>query len=200
MLLIEGPNSLRELLESAETPADLAAVEELIAENESTRLKPSRWTVETLSEVAEVFGVAAQTAKQWRMESPPMPGSPGKWPIPEIIRWKLAKAAGGDITSAKRQQDLQLGNIQLQRQSIELAKERGQLIDAADVERWAAIALIEAREIFMSAPEQFALSAPPEQRDFIREEADKICRAALASLRRRLEPDQLQQQQAEPTE
>lgn len=189
MLLIDGKNSLHELLGSAETPEDLAAMEELIAERESQRAKASRWTVKTLAEVAEVFGVAAQTAKQWRMESPPMPGEPGAWPIPEIIKWKFAKVNGGDLNTARKEQDLELGRVQLERQKIELAKERGELLPAADVELWAATACVEFREQIMQLPEVLSASMPPANRDFVRDESDRHCRAALTALRRRLESD-----------
>jgi hypothetical protein len=74
---------------------------------------------------------------------------------------------------------------------LELNRQRGQLLDRADVELWAATALIEARVMIMGLPERLSTSAPPEQRSFIREETDRHCRDVLTMLRRRLETGKL---------
>jgi len=154
---------------------------------------PLRWVADSLSDVAAVFGLSVQTVKQWRTETPPMPGEPGNYPLTPIIQWRLAKLSGSDLATAKKQQDLELGRVQLEFKQLELDQGRGQLLDRADVELWAATALIEARCTIMSLPERLSTSAPPEMRSFIREETDRHCRDVLTSLRRRLEMDETNQ-------
>jgi hypothetical protein len=50
-------------------------------------------TVKTLSDVAAVLGVQPQTVRAWRMESPPMPGEPGRYNLDEIEAWKNQRAS-----------------------------------------------------------------------------------------------------------
>ena len=198
MLMIDADSSLRELLGEAETDEDFAAVEELIAENESKNGKQpaGRWVVKTLKEVAEALGYARQTVNQWRSE-PGMPGQPGAYPIPEIAQWRFAKLrGGGDLATAKKEQDLELGKVELETKRMELAKDRGELLERDDVELFVATALIEAREMVMSLPEMLATSSPPELREFVRTESDRHCRDVLVALRRRLESDELSKMNA----
>jgi hypothetical protein len=162
-------------------------IEELLGDDD---LQNAKWTVRTLGEVAEFFGCAVQTVKQWRSHNPPMPGTPGEWRLNEIVRWRHAWFTGSDLATAKKQQDLELGRVQLESKQLELDQGRGQLLDRAEVELWAATALIEARVMIMSLPERLSTSAPPEMRGFIREESDRHCRDVLTSLRRRLEMDE----------
>jgi len=192
MLMLDADSSLRELLGSAESVEDFAAMEELIAERETKKPKPvGRWVVKTLGEVAEALGYAKQTVNQWRSEVG-MPGEVGAYPIPEIAQWRFAKLrGGGDLAVAKKEQDLELGKVELESRKMDLAKERGELLDRNDVELWAATALIEAREQVMQLPEMLATSSPPELREFVRTESDRHCRDVLISLRRRLESDQI---------
>ena len=116
-----------------------------------------------------------------------MPSVSDGWYLPAIVRWRFDRLANTDLTTAKKQQDLELGQVQLESKQLELDQGRGQLLDRASVELWAATALIEARCTIMSLPERLATSAPPEMRSFIREETDRHCRDVLTSLRRRLE-------------
>ena len=116
-----------------------------------------------------------------------MPSVPDGWYLPAIVRWRFDRLSNTDLTTAKKQQDLALGQVQLESKKLELDQERGQLLDRAEVELWAATALIEARVMIMSLPGRLATSAPPEMRNFIREETDRHCRDVLTSLRRRLE-------------
>ena len=67
---------------------DLEAVEAILSAYESE----SR-IVRTLGEVAAVMGVKPQTVRAWRMESPAMPGEPGRYNLDEIEVWKNQRAS-----------------------------------------------------------------------------------------------------------
>lgn len=137
-------NFSREQIEAAQTPEELQSI--LAAAGPSPR-----WAVATLTEVAEFFGVATSTVKGWRMESPAMPGSDGSWPLDAITRWRAAKIHGSDLAMAQKQATLEATVLANDARRLELAKDRGELLERAAVELWAAQALISAREVFMSA-------------------------------------------------
>ena len=175
----------REQIEACQSPEELTAV---LAEGQSS----PRWTVATLSEVAEFFGLSTQTVKAWRTENPACPGSaPEGWPLDRIVAWRHARLTNSDLATAKKVQDLALGKVELESKELELSKELGELLDRGDVERWAAVALVEARESLMALVELLAVSSPPALRDFVRSETDRHVRATLTALRRRLESDEL---------
>jgi len=205
MVLTDGRNSLKELLASAETDEDFEAAEQLIGEVEAkTKDAPeSRYIVHTLAEVAAFFRVSEQAVRLWRMETPPMPGvanarrrDGGTYDLSEIAAWKMPRGQGRSSPELNtlRAQEGELNAIKIERQRLELDREKGELVPLADVELFVATALIECRVVVMSIPEAIATSAPPELRDHARTEADRTCRAALTSLRRRLELSQLEQQ------
>lgn len=183
----QNENSLNELLGSAETPEDLEAVIELIAEAEQSAKQNDRFDLKTLSEVAEFFGLDEQTVRTWRLKSPPMPGEPGKWPIKQIVQWRCNWIQQTDLAAAKRQQDFELGQIQVESKRIELDREKGLILDKQDVELWGATALVEVREGVMQLPEILAASAPQEMKDFVRSETERHCRDLLIATQRRLE-------------
>lgn len=175
------------MLGSAETPEDLEAVIELIAEAEQSAKQNDRFDLKTLSEVAEFFGLDEQTVRTWRLKSPPMPGEPGKWPIKQIVQWRCNWIQQTDLAAAKRQQDFELGQIQVESKRIELDREKGLILDKQDVELWGATALVEVREGVMQLPEILAASAPQEMKDFVRSETERHCRDLLIATQRRLE-------------
>lgn len=180
---------LRSAIENATTPEELAAA--IAAAGSSPR-----WMASSLGEVAEFFGVATSTVTGWRMESPPMPGSDGSWPLDAITRWRHQKITGSDLATAQKQATLEATQLAIDARRLELSKERGELVELADVERFVATALIECRVVVMSIAEAIATSAPPELRDHARTEADRTCRSALTSLRRRLELAELDQERS----
>lgn len=205
MVLTNGNASLKELLASAETDDDFQAAEQLIDEVEAKikNAPESRWIVHTLVEVAEFFRVSEQAVKQWRTQTPPMPGfaergrySKCRYDLSEIAAWRMNRGQGraSPELNTLREQEGELNAIKIERQRLELDREKGELVPLADVELFVATALIECRVVVMSIPEAIATSAPPELRDHARTEADRTCRAALTSLRRRLELSQLEQQ------
>ena len=180
-------NYSREQIEAAQTPEELTALL-------SARGPSPRWAVSTLTEVAEFFGVATSTVKGWRMESPPMPGSDGSWPLDAITRWRAAKITGSDLAMQQKQATLESTQLANDARRLELSKERGELVELADVELWAATAIICFRETAMSLPDSVATSCPHEIKNFVREETDRVVRGALTTLRRQLELAELGEQ------
>ena len=189
-------NSLKELLDSAETPEDLEAVMQLVAEVEQSTKERDRFDLKTISEVAEFFGLDEHTVRQWRLKTPAMPGEPGRWPIKQIVQWRCNWIQQTDLAAAKRQQDFELGQIQVESKRLELDREKGSVIDRQDVELWAATALIELRTGVMQLPEMLAASAPQELKDFVREETDRHCRDMLLATQRRLETAEIGKEEA----
>ena len=183
----QNNNSLKELLDSAETPEDLEAVMQLVSEIEQATKERDRFDLKTLTEVAEFFGLDEHTVRTWRLKTPPMPGESGKWPIKSIVQWRCNWIQQTDLAAAKRQQDFELGQIQVESKRLELDREKGSILDRQDVELWASTALIELREGIMQLPEILAASAPQELKDFTRSETDRHCRDLLTATQRRLE-------------
>lgn len=193
---------MKELIASAATPEDLQAVAELLAEAESHTAQQAasrdKWEVATLGDVAGFFGLQTQTVKQWRTESPPMPGQEGAWPLPAIVRWRHQKLTQSDIRTAKQQADLELQQVAVEQKRLDLARQKGELVELSEVEVWASTAMVETREMLMQLPQMIASSAPPEIREFARAEADRHCREILAMIRRKLETDALAETESHP--
>lgn len=184
---------LRELAEQAETPEQLAEVERLLQQVEGA---PSRWTVPNLADVAEFFGLNLQTVKQWRTERPPMPGGAGGFPLNDIVAWRHAKLATSGVAEEKKQAELEATRLANEAKRIDLAQRRGEIVEIDEVERWASMAMIEAREMLMALPEMLVAACPPELRDYVREESDRHVRHVLSMLRRKLESNALASNQA----
>ena len=180
-------SDLPDLLAACETVADFAEYDRIEAEVMARQASHNRFDLKTLSEVAEFFGLDEQTVRTWRLKTPPMPGEPGKWPIKSIVQWRCNWIQQTDLAAAKRQQDFELGQIQVESKRIELDREKGLILDRHDVELWASTALIELREGIMQLPEMLAASAPSDLKDFVREETDRHCRDLLTATHRRLE-------------
>lgn len=161
----------------------------LKGEPRPTRKPKKSYEVSTLAEVAEFFGLTVQAIHQWRANGE-MPGCQGHWDLSAIAAWKVGKGReGSGLTEEQKLADIRLKTAQADAKELENAQTRGGLVDLGDVERWAAAALIELRETVMALPEMIATSAPPEIREFAREETDRHCRAVLLTFQRRLDTD-----------
>lgn len=180
-------SQLSELLNLAETPEDVEYVLGLIAEEKKRRANRDKWDVATLSDVAEFFGLSVQTVKQWRQESPPMPGSEGSWPLPAIVKWRMARLTQSEIGNEQKRVALELSRIEVEKKRLELDREKGELVYLDDVELWASVAMVETREMLMQLSQLIASSAPPEVKEFARAEADRRVREVLTMLARRLD-------------
>jgi len=122
------------LLDSADSPDDLQAIEDLL-EAEERRQHSTRWECRTLAEVAEFFGLAVQTVKQWRTESPPMPGVEGRYPLQQIVAWRLAKLQSNSTSDAKKLAEVEAIRLVNERRTMENAHKRGLLIEREEIER-----------------------------------------------------------------
>lgn len=153
-------------------------------------MRMKTWTVNSLADVGSFFGVPVSTCEYWRKQG--LPGEPGSWDVGKITRWRLAKLDNGaDLSADLKRADIRLKTAQSEQRELEMAVQRGEFLVKTDVELWAATALIEAREQIMSLPEVLCTSMPPDQREFVRAEADLHCRNTLTALRRRLESDSI---------
>lgn len=85
---------LLNMLAECESAEDLAALEALAAE---LPVQPEPRILRTLGEVAAFFGVQPQTVRAWRMESPPMPGEPGRYDLDQIEAWKAQRALRNEV-------------------------------------------------------------------------------------------------------
>lgn len=158
------------------------------------RRKPkAEYIVGTIAEVAEFFGVGTSAVNAWRRDANPMPGTPGRFDLAEIAKWKDGR---GRQASGLREvliaADVRLKTAQAEQKEFDLRKETGQFVELAAVELWAAQTFITLRECLMSLPDVIATSAPAEIRTLAREEADRIVRATLTTARRRLDMQSLE--------
>lgn len=150
---------LTELLASAETTEDFEAIEQLIEEEEE-RSRPKKWNARTLAEVAEFFGLALQTVKQWRIETPPMPGIEGAYPLQEIVAWRFAKLNQSATSEQKRQAEIEQIKLANDKRRMENDKRRGQLIDREEIERDMAIIWSRLAARMAALPEKVARLLP----------------------------------------
>jgi phage terminase Nu1 subunit (DNA packaging protein) len=186
----------RSLIESAATPDDLKAALELFQElkTQPAPVKasgPAEWSFRTLGEVAAFFGVSVQAVKQWRMETPPMPGDEGRYPCREIVMWREARLQRKESIDERRQQEIELTRIKLERERMDLAERRNEVVPLEEVERWAGVALTECRQGVMQLPGKIAASTEPAMREEVRAEVTRHCEAVLEATFRRLDAAEL---------
>lgn len=170
---------LAELLASAETEEDLQAIEQLIAEHES-QTAINKWTAKTLQEVAQFFGMATQTVKGWRTESPPMPGKEGAYPLNEIAIWRLQKAQLSATTEVKREAEIEHIKLANEKRRMENALRRKQLIEREEVERDMALIWSRLAARLANLPERISRLLP----DAAKSAAAKMVTQELETARR----------------
>jgi phage terminase Nu1 subunit (DNA packaging protein) len=177
---------------NAETPEDFEAARELLLEHKAhTRAQESlrsQWSVKTLAEVAEFFGYAVQTVKNWRTETPPMPGGGSEgYDLSEVVKWKIDRLNSVGVRHEKHMQDLERGRVKLEGERLELAKLRKTMVEMEEVEAWASVALSETRDLCMQLPGLVVAALPREDQDRAIEIAENHVRDILTTLRKRLE-------------
>lgn len=177
---------LLNMLAECESAEDLAALEALAAE---MPVQPETRILRTLGEVAAFFGVQPQTVRAWRMESPPMPGEPGKYSLSEITRWR-------DVRTARtRPTDASEAGIAIRRAELaeRLERARGrkmkndrfeaQLVSREELERDIVKGLKLTERKLATLPERVAGVVPAALASVISEECQSTVEHALKELR-----------------
>jgi hypothetical protein len=158
------PQELLDLLALCETASDFAEYDRMEAAFLASKQEQQKWTCTTLSEVAEFFGLNVQTVKQWRMESPPMPGAEGSYPLPAIVKWREDKFRNMELSAEKKRQEQELRQITIDRKKLDLEVRQGQLIERKEVERDVALIFARVKNRTDSLPAEVATLVPAEQK------------------------------------
>lgn len=142
-----------------------------------------RWTATSLREVAEVFGVSYQTAREWSAAGMPQLEG-GGWFVPDVIQWKNARPrerkAAAEASVANVDEQLK----QEQHRKLKLANDlkEGLLVDRAAVIQEASEKFISIRLRLEAIPSEIEMSIPPEVRYEVKAEVDHKIRQALKEL------------------
>lgn len=171
------------------TPADLQDLQSLIESHVPAGQRADPYTVRTLGQVAEWFGMELQTVKQWRMLDPPMPGQEGRWNLQEIARWRMAriKADRGDggkagASALRQQKEIESLEIANARASIKLRKEAGELVSRQAARSAIRSMFNRLRTQLEPLPELLAPLLPNEVRADFRRDCDQRVRLLLQQI------------------
>lgn len=183
-----APLSLADWLRQA-TPEDLQELQSLIDSHAAAAPGPDPYTVRTLGQVAEWFGMELQTVKQWRMLDPPMPGQEGRWNLQEIARWRMAriKADRGDggkagASALRQQREIEALEINNARASLKLRKESGELVSRQAARSAIRSMFNRLRAQLEPLPEQLAPLLPNDLRSDFRRDCDQRVRLLLQQI------------------
>lgn len=153
------------------------------------KTKRKSFTVVTAVEVAEFFGVTETAVSKWRRADDPMPKQRGGYDLSQVAKWMRRQSSTSGLSEELKAADIRLKTVQAQQKELELSVKKRELIPLVDVERWAAVCIVEFREMVMGLPEILAGSSPPDNRNFIRDESERHLRGALLAVKRRLESE-----------
>lgn len=108
--------------------------------------------------VAELFGVAPKTIVEWQEQGFPVavrggPGVPSQYDGPACIRWLVDREVRK--VQAESPKD-RLARVQAERIEMDMAKERRQLVPAAEIEPLWSGAVLSAREFLRAEPARIA--------------------------------------------
>lgn len=184
-------SQLEELIDLAQSPEDLQAAFELVDEAqaaaEQKNENASRFVVGTLAEVADFFGLASQTVREWRGGSNAMPGAEGKWDLREITQWKIAKLnkhSGPEDEASERELKRQREAIRIEDARLDLAKKKGELIDRNEALADLSEACGEIATRLQALPAEMAASEAADVRDVKLAEWKEKINLTLKSLER----------------
>ncbi len=116
-----------------------------------------------------------------------MPKQRGGYDLSKVAQWLRRQSSTSGLSEEVKAADIRLKTVQAQQKELELEIQKQELVPIADVERWAAVCIVEFREMVMALPEILAGSSPPENKNFVRDESDRHLRDALFAVKRRLE-------------
>lgn len=179
--------ALQDLLATCQTEDDFRAWDALKADYDRRRAAQPRWVEESLGDVAAFFGLSVQTVKQWRMETPPLPGQEGHWSLPEIVRWKLDRTMQSSLLEAQRTERLREMRLKNQLQEIQLQEKRGELLCRVEVESDLAIVASRLRNRIENFGYEAAQCCPDDVRSHVKAAVDQRVRIALKEFRDSLE-------------
>lgn len=169
------------LASQAKTEEQIREVEELldIEPDPPSEPAPSQtsFTVPTLSAVAEFFGISVQAVKQWRSETPAMPGQPGGYPLDEIARWRIHRAEKTHDHRDTEKSELQRDKLreEVEERRLKNLERRGQLVDRQAAKARVMQLFHRLRSRLEAFPEEVGNSLPPElQPDVIHDWKRKI--------------------------
>jgi terminase small subunit / prophage DNA-packing protein len=109
--------------------------------------------------IAEVFGVAPKTIVEWQEQGFPVavrggPGVPSQYSSQDCVAWlvqrEVRKVQGNETTTDR------LKRVQAERIEMDMAKDRGQLLPADQIEPLWAASVLKAREHLLSQPPRLA--------------------------------------------
>lgn len=152
------------------TEEDLRELDALIdAGPLDTPKDEDRFILRTLGQVAAFLGVQLQTVKEWRTGPHPMPGAEGRWPIDEIVRWRIAKlqytSREPQAKSALENENLEISNA---RQLLKLRTEAGELVSRSAAKAAIAQLFHRLRSQLEPLPDLLATTVPTAHRgDFL---------------------------------
>ena len=162
---------------------DLEAAESLLSSCEVEQPDAAdRFTARTLSEVAQFFGVQPQTVRTWRLESPPMPGHEGHWPLPEIVRWRHAKIVQTDAVQAHRNEQLEATKLKNEKLRIEIAIKNRKWVDREEVTHAMRIVCSRTRNRLENLPYNVAMLVPSDCKSQVIHSVTELIRLTLNEL------------------
>lgn len=171
---------MKSLALNAATPEEFNAARELLLEHRARAAEQEasqgKWIATSLSEVAAFFGLHIQTVKQWRTESPPMPGDDGKYPLPAIVKWRDDKLRYSAATERKREQENELRQVQIETKRLQLETKRGLLIERAEVERDIAVIFARVKNRTDALPAEVANLVPGDQKAAVKKMVEEKVR------------------------
>lgn len=173
------------MLEQCQTAEDLAAFDALAAE---LPVETEPRIVRTLGEVAAYLGVQPQTVRAWRMESPPMPGEPGRYDLDQIEAWKAQRASRNEtpgmaeVNVASQRAELwrRLESVRGKQLKNEILTER--VVSLREVNRDALTGLSIVDSRLKRLPTEVAANVPEELAEVIRNEVQQTITVTLQML------------------
>lgn len=93
-----------------------------------------------------------------------MPGDDGRYPLPEIVKWRDDKLKYSAATERKREQENELRQVQIETKRLQLETRRGLLIERSEVERDVAVIFSRVKNRTDALPAEVANLVPGDQK------------------------------------
>jgi hypothetical protein len=138
--------------------------------SEMAKRRTREITVSTIGAVAEFFGVHERTVRHWRERMTAdgiSSGASGKWNLSAFANWAIARRdtiADNDL-ARRRRAEADLFERRAEKMELDLAKERGQILDADAVEVFFGHELQRLADGLSGIAEEVAMNVPDDRRD-----------------------------------